>query len=253
MSKKSINEEARIEFTHVEYLEILQKIGLTLKDYTEAAESDTFTVLRHDVEFSVARAHEMALIEHQLGVTSTFFFQAVSSAYNPFSLINKNLITNIKNLGHRVGLHFYVTHVAAGDWHHLEKELGAQRLLFETGLGLDCDRFSFHRPPRWVLENQEDEITGLINAYGKSFFEFSDQPQHIKYIADSKHRWSYGHPLDAYPQEKVQILIHPDEWSVSGGNTKQNFAALIGEHHDAFIDTLDGESKHFGEYRDDLK
>lgn len=252
MSQIAFTQASKGTFSYQEYREILKKIGSGLKRFHEAADLESFTILRHDVEFSVARAHKMALLEREQSVNSTFFFQTRSSAYNPFSIKNKTLIHKIKDLGHHVGLHLYVSHLAEGDWGQLEAELQTQKQIFEAGLGLDCDCFSFHRPPRWVLENRNDEICGLLNTYGASFFEFSDQPSHIKYIADSKHQWSYGHPLDDFAQNKVQILIHPDEWSEQGHDTKQNFASLIDEHRAEFGDTLDGETRHFSRYREEL-
>ena len=83
---------------------------------------------------------------------------------------------------------------------------------------MDCNYFSYHRPPKWVLENRNDEISGMINAYGPSFFEFSSNPKEIIYLADSQHKWTYGHPLDRLSSAKIQILTHPDEWTLNGDN-----------------------------------
>ena len=156
-------------------------------------------------------------------------------------------------LRHHVGLHLYVSHVEEGDWRSVTAELAAQKQIFETGLGIACARFSFHRPPAWTLENRQDEIAGVMNTYGASFFEFSSRPETIKYIADSKHQWSYGHPLDDFPQQKVQILIHPDEWSEDGGDIKDTFKALIDEHRAGFIETMDNETQRFSTYRGELQ
>lgn len=252
MLQAASEQETKAPFSHREYRQILKRIGPNLKDYPEAARADAFTILRHDVEFSVARAHTMGQIEQAQGIASTFFFQVCSSAYNPFSVRNRTLIHQIGDLGHRIGLHLYVSHVAKGAWDQLEAELRMQKQIFEAGLGLDCERFSFHRPPGWVLENRDDEIGGLLNTYGKSFFEFSDQPSRIKYIADSKHKWPYGHPLDDFAHCKAQILIHPDEWSEQGGDTKNNFGALIDENRAGFIETLDEETQVFSLHREEL-
>ena len=69
----------------------------------------------------------------------------------------------------------------------------------------------------------------MINVYGDSFFEFSSSPKKIKYIADSMHKWNYGHPVDNLHYEKIQILLHPDEWSSEGSTEKQLFHDLIEE------------------------
>ena len=238
-----------LPFSHEEYKQILKAFNYKFDKY-RLGMAQSFTILRHDVEFSVIRALDIAEIESELGVQSTFFFQVKSSAYNPFSVGNFKSIHRILELGHDVGLHFYVSHIDMYDEPSLMRELDIQRKLFEIGLSIDCSKFSYHRPPRWVLENRSDTVGDLINAYGESYFEFSPAPSKIKYIADSKHKWSYGHPLDHLNKKKVQILIHPDEWSVSGEKQEQQFFSdLITEHRKVFINTLDQETTHFSEHK----
>ena len=65
---------------------------------------ENFILLRHDVEFDISRALELAKIESKHNVKSTFFFQVYSSAYNSLSPINKNMIKQIKDLGHNIGI-----------------------------------------------------------------------------------------------------------------------------------------------------
>ena len=64
----------------------------------------------------------------------------------------------------------------------------------------------------WLLKIRDDEIGGMLNQYGQSFFEFSDEPKNIKYLADSRHSWDYGHPLDYKHMDFLQILTHPDDY-----------------------------------------
>ena len=79
----------------------------------------------------------------------------------------------------------------------------------EIGLGLKIDRFSFHRPADWVLKNRSDVMNGLLTLYGGSFFEHTKTPKtpkHIKYLADSRHRWDYGHPLENHNYKNKALL-----------------------------------------------
>ena len=115
-------------------------------------------------------------------------------------------------------------------------------------MGIECLSFSFHRPPKWALEVRADKICNMLNAYGPSFFELSSQPKHIKYVADSRHTWSYGHPSDQSDRKKIQILTHPDEWTEDGDNNLvEFFKELQNEHNRLFINTLHNETKHYGE------
>ncbi len=237
------------KFTYNEYSLILKSIKPRLSSFKLPMPQD-FVLMRHDVEFDISRAFELAKIESGYGAKSTFFFQVLSSAYNPFSTVNKNIIREIKDLGHDVGLHFYVTHIDDGCIDQLHEQLNTQKTLFEEGLDMDCNSFSYHRPPKWVLENRNDEICGMINAYGRSFFEFSPNPKEIIYLADSQHKWAYGHPLDHLSYAKIQILTHPDEWTLNGDNdNKEFFSKIIKDHTKNFMKTLDNETKHFNKHR----
>ena len=92
--------------------------------------------------------------------------------------------------------------------------------MLEVATNLRIDRFSFHRLPDWVLAKRSNILGGLINMYGPAFFEFSKKPLEIKYLADSQHRFLYGHPLDDHKFSKFQILLHPDEWTKFGCSEK---------------------------------
>ncbi len=147
------------------------------------------------------------------------------------------------NLGHKVGLHFYVTDIEKNQWDLLETELLKQADILSLAINKNIDRFSYHRPPKWILENRENKIKSLINMYGKSFFELSDTPKSIKYLADSKHCFPYGHPIENSSFKKIQILLHPDEWSDIGFNAKENFALLAKEHLEQLELTFKTETK----------
>ena len=101
------------KFSHFEYRRILDKYVSSVSDFDDILLSspDKFVVLRHDVEFSVLRALEIAQIEKEYEVCSTFNFQVVAHTYNIFSNINVERIKSIEALGHKIGLHFYHSHI----------------------------------------------------------------------------------------------------------------------------------------------
>ncbi len=239
------------QFSMNEYSKILE----TYKDRFVTFNNnmpDNFVLLRHDVEFSVNRALLIAEFETNKNVSSSFFFQVYSNAYNPFSADNILKIKRIKSLGHEVGLHLYVSHIQDNNYKELVSELNKQKNLFEKGLSLKCNVFSIHRPPNWILKYRSNNLGEMLNTYGESFFEFSKKPNQIKYISDSQHKWAYGHPLDKNNFSKLQILLHPDEWSSKGDSSeKEFFNKIINEHNQQFINTLDTETKHFSKYKED--
>jgi len=232
-------------FSYLEYKNILSKFKGNIVDYSEVNGLEEYTCLRHDVEFDIDRALEMAKIDAEFGVKSSFLFQVRSGAYNILSISNRKKIYEIIELDCNVGLHFYVSHIQEGAWDVLKQELSLQVDIFEAALDIKCDRFSYHRPPKWVLEDRSDDLLGIINTYGDSFFEYSPNPQSIKYMADSRHRFDYGHPLDTHDYKKFQLLFHPDEWSIEGGDEVNNFRNLEKEHLEKFYVTLNCETKNY--------
>ena len=241
-------------FSYDEYKLILEALKTKKTTFEDALKGD-FTILRHDVEFNIDRAKKIGVIDNEYGIKSTFFFQVISSAYNPFSVKNKAKILSLIKMGHTVGLHFYISHVPVNNFEKLEHEFNLQKKIFEAGLELPCKIFSFHRPApsSWVLEIRKDYLFGALNAYGPSFFEYSPTPKKIKYISDSNHRWRYGHPLDNLEFSKIQILAHPDEWSNEKNLTELEFLkSLVDESRRDYIATVDEELKSFAPYRDKI-
>ena len=76
-------------------------------DFSEVNdEVHSFCVLRHDIEFSIDRALEMARIEHEdLNVHSTYTVQLRNNTYNALSQKNIEAIQEIESMGHYIGLH----------------------------------------------------------------------------------------------------------------------------------------------------
>lgn len=221
-------------FSHSEYRQILGMYQEKIKDFNDVLNENAqeFVLLRHDVEFSVLRALEVAQIENEHDVCSTFNFQVLAHTYNLFSNINIERVRLIASLGHKIGLHFYHSHIRDHDWGALEDEFRRQMNLLSQGISSESDRFSFHRPKAWMLELRSDYLFDSINQYGPSFFEHSASPKNILYLADSRHEWSYGHPLKVKPGKMIQMLTHPDEWTRKGLSEVDNFKSLLDELED---------------------
>lgn len=242
----SLREFARI-------IDVYRPIIVDFADILREPDIESFCLMRHDVEFSLGRALQMAELEAEYNIPSTFFIQVKNAAYNPLAPLNAKIVRRIRELGRQVGLHFYITDIVAGDEQELLRQLAFQRMILEEALGEKVDRFSFHRPPLWVLKLDLTGKTDLINAYAPQFFELTEsgmEVQHIKYMADSQHHWKYGHPLDDRKHyKKFQILAHPDEWSPDGTvSAADNFRELTALHRADFIVTLDNECNHFRQH-----
>lgn len=232
--------------TYRRILKNIKKSGKCM-DYWEALKSEEFLILRHDIEFSVERAFLMAMIEKEEGISSTYFLQIKSNAYNPFSERNRDLLMKMIDAGHHIGLHYHLERNL--DKLYIRDGIRDQIRLMSEVFRYPVDRFSIHRP---VEESKyyEIEIEGVINAYSKEFFtHVEDIKEHakleVKYIADSKHRWNFGCPdeesIEKYP--KIQLLIHPYSWSERGRSIAGMFHELADEKEKEMLDTFNEETK----------
>ena len=236
------------KFSFNEYRKILELYSPICKDFKDIDSTTTdFCLIRHDVEFSLERALEIAKIDSSYGIKSSFFIQVLNDAYNPLSSVNSDLIKKIEEYGHFVGLHFYFSHLEEGNLKNLEDELKRQVNILQGCLKAKIDRFSYHRPSHWALEIDTYQFSNLINAYSQPYFEFVSEgtPKKVKYIADSNHTWKYSHPLETNNYKCFQLLIHPDEWSETGGSELENFKSIIEDANIKFINNVNLEYKTF--------
>lgn len=248
-----------MHFSFSEYKKIIEAIKLTgkYKDYQDINETtEKFILLRHDVEFSVDRAYNLSLLESMLGISTSYFFQLRNNAYNTLSLKNRNLISDIYNRGHHIGIHVHIEN--SEDINEVKGIIKKDIQVMEDYLGFKIDRFSFHRPNKMVLK-EDLHIEGLVNVYNHKFFHFypdikSMDSLRIKYLSDSMHRWKHGYPVDDLlnRENKIQILIHPYSWTKNGYNNLGNFKTLLQEKNNELRMTINNETKHFKEIVDEL-
>jgi hypothetical protein len=212
--------------------------------------------MRHDVEFSVERAYNLAVFENEKNFYSTYFFQLTNNAYNILSKKNRDLVLKIINMGHKVGLHFHLNGIT--DTSSIKSQIKREIEIMGLMLGIEIDSFSIHRPTVDVLRNTL-KLEGIINAYDDLFFSFTEDvivnPPKIKYLSDARHHWNYGLEPDGTTiaeYDKIQILVHPYSWTKNGYTNADNFKTLVAEKNQELISTIDSECKHFAEVRDAL-
>ena len=241
-------------FNYAEYRNIitLVKQNLPIMDFSEVNdEVNAFCVLRHDIEFSIDRALQMARIEHEdLNVHSTYTVQLRNNTYNALSQKNIEAIQEIESMGHYIGLHQNPPQMSDDELvDYITKDIET----LEHYYGFSVDRFAFHRcgsNPK-LLENYV-KVPDKINCYAKEFFHYfsGDKPEEIRvhYLADSNHDWKYGHPFNIdywdLPQ-KMQLLTHPYSWTERGYENISNFTKLIKERNEELLSDMNSETKTF--------
>ncbi len=243
-------------FSFEDYKNIIRIIKSTDRymDYHKALTSDKFILMRHDVEYSVERAYELAKVESSMDFTSTFFFQWTNNSYNILSRKNKDLIKDMHERGHTIGLHFALNGMT--DMEQIRKQIVKEIDILNSMFEFKIDTFSVHRPSKDVLR-ENIKLPGIINAYQDEFFTFAENvtentPVSVKYLSDANHIWRYGYPdeKNILENDKVQILTHPFAWCKQGYDNFDNYKSLIKEKYIELVNSVDNECKDFGEYKD---
>jgi len=243
-----------VMFNYAEYRNIitLVKQNLPIMDFSEVNdEVNAFCVLRHDIEFSIDRALQMARIEHEdLNVHSTYTVQLRNNTYNALSQKNIEAIQEIESMGHYIGLHQNPPQMSDDELvDYITKDIET----LEHYYGFSVDRFAFHRcgSNPGILEKYV-EVPDKINCYSEQFFHYfsGEKPKDLRvhYLADSNHDWKYGHPFNVdywdLPQ-KMQLLTHPYSWTEVGYENISNFTKLIKERNEELLSDMNSETKTF--------
>ena len=236
-------------FSYNEYRNMISLIHnhLPIIDFADVTDkTDKFCVLRHDIEFSIDRAYELAKVERKLGVTSTYTVQLRNNTYNALSEKNIDLIKRIKDLGHHIGLH---QNPPLMDLNDLGNYIMTDINILEHYYGFEIDRFAFHRPKQEYLKSYV-LLENKINCYDKLFFHYFDEKPNklnVLYLSDSNHKWKFGYPLDFdfSKVDKLQLLTHPYSWTEKGGDNYGNFLSLIRERNTELLDSMNTETSTF--------
>ena len=206
-----------MDFTHEGYRKLLQSLaaaGYEFVRFPQAhdrmAAATPFVVLRHDVDYDLSAAADMAQIEAELGVASTYFVMVRTEFYNVFSQAGSQSVREFLANGHDIGLHFdCAAYPHAADATTLAAACAQETHLLESWFGQPIETVSIHRPQPNVLTGDPAPTAPLPHTY----MDFYTKTLH--YVADSRGGWHYGDPLNqpAFHQRRpMQILVHPIWW-----------------------------------------
>lgn len=243
-------------FSFDDYKEIIRIIKSTDRytNYKEALNRDKFILMRHDVEYSVERAYNLSKVEDSMDFTSTYFFQWTNNSYNILSRKNMDMVKDMHERGHIIGLHYALNGMT--DMEQVRKQIVKEINILSEMFGFRVDTFSVHRPSKDILR-ENIKLPGIINAYQDDFFTFADNvtedtPVAVKYLSDANHIWRYGYPdeKNILGHDKVQILTHPFAWTKEGYDNFDNYKTLVTEKTEEVIHSINNECKDFVEYID---
>lgn len=201
-----------------------------------SGQKEQVVCLRHDIDFSVKDAYEMALIESSLEVTSTYFFMLTSNTYNLLSEANRCLVKEIKSLNHDVALHFDPT--AHAD---LDAGFAAEKQIFEDAFEVDLKIVSIHRPGVFLKHNNR-QLEGCRHTYEDSFFK------EMTYISDSGGRDIQQKLVDVAHQgadAPLHILLHPIWWTTRTPNPTATLSEWLDRNQAFLVDETRRNCKTF--------
>jgi hypothetical protein len=172
-----------------------------------------FVVLRHDIDLSLRPALEIARIEYEQEVQTTYFVLLRSPFYNILSRSNAEIMLQIHRYGHQIAAHI---DLAAYD-NDCVKALMEIEILSQFYPYINTEIVSLHSS--YDLNQMPIEsFRQLNNVYGSAV------RGDVAYISDSTGRWRYGHPLDSEAfntQKPIQLLTHPIWWFQEGETAAQ--------------------------------
>ena len=211
--KAVFNQQSQnMAFTLTKYKELLQLaidrfefVDLECQNIPQQA-----ALWRHDVDFSPCLALQMARVDHEIGISSTFYFQVCSEYYNVLNFSTIEQIKEIASMGHRIGLHFSPDPNLSGTLESLEHQLMDQAIVLENAIKYTVSSFSIHNPTT-LQSDLFDKTThsGLRNASSSSLRKT------YSYCSDSNGYWRHQslESLIVNPDvSRLYALIHPIWW-----------------------------------------
>jgi len=176
-----------------------------IKDFYKLQKNNRFLIIRHDVDFSIDRALELAKLEREHGITSTYFILLRSQYYNALSEINIEKINQFLELGHEIGLHYDSSFAKSND--QILDMVTKEIELFSNVLKYEITSIAPHNV----------SLTSKTIKYDNLNFVDATDPEilnSVKYISDSVQNWRSNCMCNHIINEsKLIILTHPIWWT----------------------------------------
>ncbi len=200
------------DFTVANYRTLLRtaQARYVFRRYTDRVPITRSVIWRHDVDWSMHRAHALAKIEAEEGVRATYFLWPHSEMYNLLERSVTELARSILALGHDVGLHLDTAFHGITEESQLDDVIAWECAMLERLLGRRIAAFSFHNPGTLELGCQREQYAGRINTYAAHF------QTTIGYVSDSNGYWRHRRLADVLEQatdQQLQVLTHPEWWT----------------------------------------
>jgi hypothetical protein len=223
----------KCEFSLTHYKECIQLaadkgyIITPIRKYTETNVKQI--ILRHDVDWSLEFAYELANFEYDLGVCSTYHIRLHSENYNALAPKSMKMIEAMSGMGHEIGLHY-----------DSDSSMSYEVNLLSSIARKPVYSYSQHLP--WLTK--KEEYQGLTDAMTLD----------LKYISDSGRHWREGCMCNHIGKHSLQILTHPLWWVTNPKSREDGLHQLFMQMQFKITrDITEIKQLLYNYYRDDLK
>ena len=167
-------------------------------------------ILRHDVDFDIEAAYQLALIEFECEIRSTYFILTTCYTYNPCAAMNRERLIRMADMGFEIGLHFDPTIYGDICTKMLKNYVNKEADILSSIIQKPVKSISLHNPS---VHNQYPIFEGYCNAYSNRIFSDSC------YLSDSRMEFRGMNPYEfvqKVTKHPVQLLLHPMHYSEEG-------------------------------------
>lgn len=202
---------------------------------------ERYIVLRHDIDFAPVHSLQMAELEHEAGVASTFFVLVDGQFYNPMQKEVIEQLRRIHALGHEIGLHFAMSSSVESD---IGREVAFRFKILSALAGVTVRSFSQHDPVNAGFASVSLPEGHYPCVDASTVIRDND----LLYVSDSAMMWrryTFDTALDE--DRNLCLLAHPHSWL----HPQDDYVAMIRDlearevqaltdRFDAFVNALSG-------------
>lgn len=162
---------------------------------------ERFVILRHDVDLKAKNSLATAQMEHELGISASYYFRVVPQSNKP------EIIRAIAELGHEIGYHYEDMTIANGDvknaYEHFTQQLAYFRQFYPVRT------ICMHGAPtsQWdgrdLWEHYDYKQLGIV---GEPYFDVDFSK--VFYLTDTGRRWD-GYKVSV----RDKIPLYQDQWT----------------------------------------
>lgn len=200
---------------------------------------ERYILLRHDLDFAPAYSLEMAELEHEAGIASTFFVLVDGQFYNALHKDVIEQLRRIQELGHEIGLHFAVSSAVETD---IGEEVALRLEILTALAGVKVRSFSQHDPVNagFATVFLPEDHYSCVDA--TAVIRNND----LLYVSDSAMMWRrYSFDSALNEERNLCLLAHPHSWLHPQGDyvamirdLERRQVEAITNRFDAFVNSL---------------